>query len=172
MIENSYMHATKERVCISCHLIKLLMSFLLFVSSDKCCTPWNDSGSILRYGVLSDYLGHCSSSLALDYRGLGIYFPRVWYYRNSAVLIPTWNTQIRNTILKFTHGCILNIILLRRVSQFRRIHNLSNQKSYHKRWKLYLWVKILSEKCMLWSRSRITAVSMRTFEEARGYRKK
>jgi len=149
MIENSYMHATKERVCISCHLIKRLMSFLLFVSSDKCCTPWNDSGSILRYRVLSDCSGHCNNSLVLDYRGSGIYFPRCWNYRNSDVLIPTWNTQIRNSILKVTHGCILTIILFRRVSQFRRIHNLFNQKSYHKSLqKLFMgiWAGLLSER--------------------------
>ena len=149
MIENSYTHIPKKQFCISGHLVKRLKSFLLFLSSDRCCTPWKVAGSILRYRVLSDCSCPRRNSLVLDYRGSGIYFPRCWNYRNSVVLIPTWNTQIRNSILKVTHGCIHTIILLRRVSQFRRIHNLSNQKSYHKRLqKLFMgiWAGLLPER--------------------------
>ena len=149
MPEKSYMHAAKERVCISFHLMKFLISFLLFLPSGRCCTPWNAAGSILRYRVLSGCSCPHRNSLVRDYRGSGIYFPRCWNYRNSDVLIPTWNTQIRNSILKVTHGCILTIILLRRVSQFRRIHNLSNQKSYHESLqKLFMgiWAGLLSER--------------------------
>lgn len=115
MIENSYTHASKKQFCISGHLVKRLNSFLFFVPSDRCCTLWNIAGSILRCRVLSRCLDHCSNSLALDYRGLGIYCPHCWNYRNSDVLIQTWNTQIRNTILKVKQCCKRTIIFLRRV---------------------------------------------------------
>ena len=133
MLENSYIRAVNKRFCTNAHSINLLTPLLLSIPADRCCMPWNAAGSILRYRVLSGCSCPRRNSLVLDYRGSGIYFPRCWNYRNSYVLIRTWNTQIRNSILKFTHGCILTIILLRRVSQHRRIHNLSNQKSYHKR---------------------------------------
>lgn len=175
MIENSYTHIPKKQFCISGHLVKRLKSFLLFWSSDRCCTPWKVAGSILRYRVLSGCSGHCSNSLVLGYRGSGIYFPRRWNYRNSDVLIRTWNTQIRNSIMKVKHGCKRTIIFLRRVSQHRRIHNLFFQKSYQKRWKLYLWIKkpVYCLKVYFMIMIRIyRGFCLITFEVARGYRKK
>lgn len=172
MFENSHMHATKNRFCISGHLVKRLTFFLLFVSSDRCCTPWNTAGSILRYRVLSGCSDHCNNSLVLDYRGSGIYFPRCLNHRNPDVLIRTWNTQIRNSILKVTHGCIRTILFIVRVSQFLRIHNLFNQNSYQKRWKFSLWVSkpvySLNVYFMIIIRIYRGFCSI-TFEEARGY---
>jgi hypothetical protein len=159
---------------ISGHLVKRLKSFLFFVPSDRCCTPWKVADSILRCRVLSGCLDHCSNSLALDYRGLGIYCPRCWNYRNSVVLIQAWNTQIRKNILKVKHGGIWIIKFLSRTGLFLRFKNYLIKIRTKSAGKILRGIEagVLSEKCMLWSRSWITEVSMRTFEEARGYRKK
>jgi hypothetical protein len=104
---------------------------------------------------------------------LDIYFPRGWYYRNSAVLIRTWSTQIRKNNLRVKHDGLWITVFLSRTGLFLRFQNLFNQNSYQKRRKIPLWYRSwsIAWKCMLCSRSRIKGVSLTTFKEARGYRK-